>query len=277
MKNALSFDVEEWYQAETLRQSGISYDPVSQVLEATTQLLDLLKRYQVQATFFVVGETANRFPRLIERLLNDGHELGLHGWTHEALWRLDPHSLRGEIEAFLNWRDQHFQGVPVYGFRAPTFSLDQSTAWAVPILQDYFQYDSSIFPAQTPLYGVPTAPTQPYFIRPDDVSQPSDTGLLEIPMSVFPFFGQNIGFTGGLYLRVFPLSLVKYMIRHRNKRQISIMTYIHPWELYPQTPRLMLSPWQRFVLYSGLPVTSKLENLLQTFEFDSIHRLYLKP
>ncbi|HLA44003.1 MAG TPA: polysaccharide deacetylase family protein [Aggregatilineales bacterium] len=276
MRNALTIDLEEWYHPEAIRQSGITVERHSQVIEATTPLLDLLARYNINATFFTVGEVAETHPKLIEHILQGGHELAFHGWTHDPLWVLTPESFTSEIERFLQWRDSHFPGVMIRGFRAPTFSLDHSTIWAIRILQKHgFVYDSSVFPARTPLYGVPDAPLAPYCMDADNPAQESHDGLFEIPMSVYPMGKMKIGFTGGLYLRALPLRLIRHMIQRTNAQNRAAMLYIHPWETYPGTPRLkMLSRWQRFVLYQGLPSFAKLEKLLDAFQFDSIAQIY---
>jgi len=272
MPFALSFDLEEWYHPEAIRTSGMTFTKTAQVAAATTPILDLLAQYGVRATFFTVGEVAAENPQLIERILHAGHELAFHGWTHKPLWALDAESFAGEIEQFLNWRDAHCPGVKILGYRAPTFSLDHTTAWAVAVLRQHgFTYDSSIFPARTPLYGVPNAPRQPYFINGDDLTTPAEAGLLEIPMSVFALGGARLGFTGGLYLRALPLWVVKAMLRRTPQARL----YIHPWETHAATPRLSLPFGSRFILYTGLPALKKLEKLLQTFDFDTMQNIFL--
>ena len=67
MLNALTFDLEEWYHPEAIRTSGLKIDRFSQAVAATTPILDLLRVYKVNATFFTVGELAAEHPKLIER------------------------------------------------------------------------------------------------------------------------------------------------------------------------------------------------------------------
>lgn len=275
MLNALSFDLEEWYHPEAIRKSNLKFERVSQVVQATTPLLDLLQSYQVKATFFTVGEVAEAHPQLIERILHEGHELAFHGWTHAPLWALNPESFATEIECFLKWQQQHFPGIQILGYRAPSFSLDKSTAWASQVLREHgFIYDSSVFPARTSLYGVPDAPLHPYRMSSQNPALIDENGLLEIPMSVFAMGGVKVGFTGGLYLRALPLGVVKRMIYWTNVQKRPAILYIHPWETYEKTPRLNLSLGGRFVLYQGLPSFRKLENLLQSFAFDSMRNIF---
>jgi peptidoglycan-N-acetylglucosamine deacetylase len=274
--HALSFDLEEWYHAETLRQSGLAFERVSQAVPATIPILDLLQGYNVQATFFTVGELAEAHPYLIERLLRDGHELAFHGWTHKPLWELSPENFGAEIEQFFQWRDTNFPGVKVLGYRAPTFSLDERTAWAIRTLAEHgFVYDSSIFPAKTPLYGVPGAPLTAYTICEENLHGCSEGKLLEVPMSVFPIGKIRLGFTGGLYLRALPWLLVKRLIQQSGQQGRPAVIYIHPWEAYAPTPRQPLPLSSRLILYTGISVLPKLEKLLQTFQFAPMQKVFL--
>lgn len=274
--NALSFDLEEWYHPEAIRQSGLQVTRTARVEPVTENILSLLSRYNVKATFFTVGEVAAEHPHLVEKIFADGHELAFHGWTHDPLWAMTPETFTREVEQFLQWRDQNFSGVDILGFRAPTFSLDPKTAWSIQILREHgFTYDSSIFPASTPLYGVPDASLAPYTIHESNVSQPSDTAFLEIPMSVFSVGSLRVGFTGGLYLRALPYRVVKQFFQRTNTQGRSAVVYIHPWETDASTPRVALSRWGKFVLYTGLPMTNKLEKLLQDFSFDTMQAVFL--
>ena len=276
MRNALTFDLEEWYHPEAIRTSGLKIERFSQAAEATTPILDLLKAYSVKATFFTVGELAAEHPTLIERILDEGHELAFHGWEHDPLWVMSPETFSMELARCLTWRDVTFPGVEIHGYRAPTFSLDKNTAWAIPLLQEYgFAYDSSVFPARTPLYGVPDAPRHAYHIDPDNPAKEAADGLLEIPMSVYDLGITRIGFTGGLYLRALPWTLIQRMVGSTNAKGLPAVFYIHPWETFAATPRVKLSRWGRFVLYYGLPSSGKLEKLLKTFAFDAMQNIFL--
>jgi polysaccharide deacetylase family protein (PEP-CTERM system associated) len=282
MLNALSFDLEEWYHPEAIRTSGVRYQAQSQAEAATLPLLALLREYHTRATFFTVGELAASQPALMESILAEGHELGFHGWTHKPLWVMAPDDFRSEIDQFLAWRDRDFPGVGVKGFRAPTFSLDHRTAWAIPILGDYgFAYDSSIFPASTPLYGLPEAPLGPCYVGQGGAGvlisqQPGPaTPLYEIPMSVYSWAGRRIGFSGGLYLRALPGPLIRHCLRATHRAGRAGVFYVHPWETYPPTPRLKLSLGARLILYTGMAsALQKLEGLLQSFRFSTMSDVF---
>ncbi len=278
MRDALSIDLEEWYHPYEIQRSGLAYDAAMQQAPAATHmLLEVLRRYGAKATFFTVGEVAQAHPRLIQAILNAGHELAFHGWTHTALWNLTRESFSDETARFLAWRDANFPGVAIEGYRAPTFSLDARTAWAVEVLQAHgFAYDASIFPARTTLYGVPEAPRAPYCIRADALTG-AESGLLEVPMSVFSLGGLRAGFTGGLYLKALPLPVIRGLVARQHAQGIPAVFYVHPWETYPDTPRLPMRRFSRLVLYTGMgaPALRKLERLLQHLSFDTLHAIFL--
>lgn len=64
----------------------------------TDEILDVLKKYNVKATFFVVGTMAKEYPHLIKRELSEGHEIGNHTYSHHNMKRLDTATLEREIE-----------------------------------------------------------------------------------------------------------------------------------------------------------------------------------
>src|SRR4030042_4438573 len=179
--NALAIDTEEWYHSELVegRRSDVSL-----VGKATQPILDLLDRYQIKASFFIVGELADQNPDFIKSIFNKGHEIGCHGFTHKPLWKLNENIFREELDHFHSVMERILGKVKIKGFRAPSFSLDNRTKWALKILLDFgYQYDASIFPVKlNPLYGVSGAPTRPYRISFRDVREEDpQSPLLEFP------------------------------------------------------------------------------------------------
>lgn len=66
--------------------------------EYTVHLLDLLKEYDIQATFFVVGDKVDKHPLIIKRMHAEGHQIGIHHFTHVSAWRLSPNRLHDQLE-----------------------------------------------------------------------------------------------------------------------------------------------------------------------------------
>jgi len=191
---AFSIDVEDWYHAELpaihLRKKGLRRESFPSVLvEGTRKILELLRVSGSTGTFFFVGEVIEQYPFLVQEALDQGHEVGCHGWSHRMLTTLDANEFDGELKKFRTMYETFGFPGGVIGFRAPSFSLCQKTAWALEVLEaNGFLYDSSIFPMRTFLYGVPGAQRRIY--RPDanDIRYPrgGDVGILELPMTVWP-------------------------------------------------------------------------------------------
>lgn len=269
MKNALVIDLEHWYSNEFLTEY-LPSEKVDQDIEAVMPILDLLDKYNVRATFAVLGTFAERHPEIVEYVFNKGHEIQSHAYSHKTLHELGKDAFEDEVKRSI-YLLESITGQGPLGFRAPSFSIDNSTKWALEILEKYgFKYDSSVFPIKTMLYGEPRAPLNIYRPSKEDVTKhDSRGGIVEFPMTVLNF-GVKIPISGGFYLRILPIWFVKLGIRHVNRKRPAIV-YIHPWETYPYTPRLKLPIFSKFIAYYGISTSlSKLEILLNEFQFSSI-------
>ena len=267
MLNILTVDLEEWYHPEYVKNKAIPYreERIQHSLKIT---LDLLNRRKLKATFFVVGELAEKHPQIIESIRKNNHEIAFHGYYHEPLWNLDADTLRAEIEKFNSLVSEKCAG-----FRAPSFSLSNKTKWALKVLENSgAQYDSSLFPAKTPLYGVWNAPTIPYKPSHGNVIEKDENAKLwEFPLLVYRLGGIKVPVAGGFYMRFFPVNLIAKAIKKLNQRGLPAVIFFHNWELDPETPQLKLGLYRYFVTYHKLKETSKkLEHLLSKFQFTSI-------
>jgi polysaccharide deacetylase family protein (PEP-CTERM system associated) len=271
--NALTIDLEEWYHSELVEGRRST---VSRVAEATRPILDLLDRHQAKASFFVVGEVAERNPELIQSIFQRGHEIGCHGYSHTLLWQLDESLFREELKRFHSVVGGILGEVRMKGFRAPCFSLDNRTQWALRVLLDFgYQYDSSIFPVKlSSLYGMSGAPAHPYRISLEDLrKEDPQSPLIEFPISLLTFGKLRIPIAGGGYFRMYPLPLLYWGLK-RLSRHRSFLIYYHPWEGDPKTPRLKLSISNRIRSYYGVPAAlRKLEFLLKHFKFTRVDHL----
>lgn len=273
-QHALSFDVEDWYHPELVRPY-VSEASGSIISEATHEVLVLLERHGVRATFFIVGEVAARYPDLVREIHAAGHEVACHGMSHRPLWDLTPDSLRAELKAFANVVTPLVGENPVVGFRAPTFSLDNRTAWAINVLREFaYQYDSSIFPVRTPLYGVQDCPSGPYYLSSGDVTRAGQPGdFVEFPLPAFRWACLKVPVGGGFYLRAVPFGVLVSLLR-RVAKKAPFVLYVHPWEMYREIPRETLSPLSRLVSYYNIEgATAKLEGLLRIFAFAPIREV----
>lgn len=264
---SLTVDVEDWFHPELVYAHVAPGDARTVVEAGTDALLELLRRHGARGTFFVLGDVAMRHPALVRRIADAGHEIACHGMTHRPLWKLDPDSFRAELRAFRAAIHAALGRDDSIGFRAPTFSLDQGTAWALQVLaEEGFRYDSSIFPRRVKLYGVQGAPLGIYRPAADDLARHDANGpLVEFPVAVDEIAGQRIPAAGGFYLRALPGAALLALLG-RARRARPIVLYVHPWECAPLVPRLPLRGTDAFITYHGLDaVMPKLERLLERF------------
>ena len=248
----LSFDVEEHDRIEAA--TGLRLDPAlsahyRQRLDVSTRwLLDQLAQAEVQATFFIVGQTACDNPALVRAIARAGHEVASHGWAHQRIHHLSPQSFRTDLEQSKDALEQ-ITGSPVLGYRAPTFSIVADTAWALDELAEVgFAYDSSIYPVRHDRYGVPQAPRTPFLARGQRHT------MLELPPATLRLLGVNFPMGGGGYFRMFPLALIRSAIRQmsRDTTPPVVTLYLHPWDLDPEQARLPLRRFGRFRTYVGM-------------------------
>ena len=269
MINAVSIDLEFWYSGEPF--SNYLKDKVdTQIEDSTDFLLALLNKYNVRATFFVLGELAEGYPSLIKMIHKQGHEISSHGYSHKKLYMLNKDSFEKELKKSIEILESITGEKPI-GFRAPNFSLDNSTKWVFRTLEKYgFKYDSSIFPIKTQFYGVPNAPLEPYKLSMDDITKIDDNSkIIEFPLSVVKII-KNVPIAGGFYFRILPFSFIRLAIKKVNKDR-PIIVYIHPWEIYPKTPKVNIPFPINFLSYYKMEsVLKKFENILKNFKFAPI-------
>ncbi|EKD37781.1 MAG: Polysaccharide deacetylase [uncultured bacterium] len=215
-------DVRDWVKDGDRYREGVP--------ENTRLYLDRFKRWGVKATFFVVGRVARRYPQLIREIVAAGHELACHGDMHLQLDKLSPQQFREDMEAnLLALREAG--GTGIYGFRAPTFSLTERTAWAHEILADLgFTYSSSVLPAKSPLYGWPTFG--------QDARKVTKT-LWELPITLHGLPGLTVPIAGGVYFRVLPFFLTRWAIGRKIGRGQPVGTYFHPYDIDTGQERFM--------------------------------------
>ncbi|AWM40198.1 chitin deacetylase [Gemmata obscuriglobus] len=266
--NVASFDIEEHFRIEAAVglncPAELRADYATRMEAATRRLLAQLAEAQVLATFFVVGEIARSHPGLVRDIHAAGHEVGSHSWDHRRVHRFTPASFRDDLRASKDALEQ-VTGAPVFGFRAPTFSVMRETGWAVDALADCgFVYDSSIFPVRHDRYGVPDAPRGPF------VAQGAAGEILELPPLTYRVGGVNLPVAGGGYFRLFPLAVMRAGLRQaaRAAGPNVGMLYFHPWEFDPGQPRLPLKRLSRWRTYVGVDrTTARLASLLRAFPF----------
>lgn len=265
MKNIMSVDLEDFY-CDLPFDTWSKYE--SRVVKNTTKILDLFEKYEVKATFFTLGYIAEKFPELVKKIDNMGHEIASHSYAHLDIRK----TTKDEFEKDLKKSVQILKktiGKNILGFRAPYFSIDEKSFWAMEILSKYFRYDSSIFPVKTPLYGIKNAPRDIYNPNlSNPIIEDSQSKLIEIPMAThkIPILG-NIPIAGGFHLRFLPYFYIKYGLNRLNKKNKSFIFYIHPKDLDPEMPKIDGYGWHYYYNLKG--AFKKFERVLNDFEFIS--------
>jgi len=273
--NILGIDFEDWFHPELIQRSLTTEKKIPKVIQGIEQILDLLRKNDTLATFFVVGELLEYKPELIDNILSNGHEIGFHTMHHKKLDLMSSTEFSDELSIFAKLTNNRSKG-----FRAPTFSLNYSSNWAIDILEKHgYTYDSSIVPAKTSMYGFSDAEIKPYKISSDSLEHHDPNGkLFEFPLLVTNFLGKKIPAAGGFYLRTLPMKIIKKAIKNYESKQIPATFYVHSWELTPEfMPKISLPFKDSFITYHNIQKTyKKLDSLLHDFKFTSFQNFMSK-
>ncbi len=230
MIHAMTIDVEDYHSVfgrDWLERDG---PPTEAVVRNTRRMLGWLAERDVRCTCFVLGEVAEAFPDLIREIAAGGHELGVHGYYHRQVFKLNPDSFRREV-ADAKALIEDIAGSPVSGHRAPAFSIMPETSWALEVLADVgFEYDSSIYPIKGSRYGWPGFPLDIH-----EMQLESSRRIIEAPLSTVSIFGRRFPSCGGGYLRHFPGFVTQYAIG-RVARHRPAIVYLHPYEIETDSP-----------------------------------------
>lgn len=273
-RNAFTVDVEDYFQVSALapyipRQQ---WDSIPCRIERNVErILDLLSEQGAHATFFTLGWIAERYPVLVRRIVEQGHELASHGYGHLRVSEQTPDSFREDISRSKKLLED-ISGTVVQGYRAPSFSIGANNLWALGLLQDVgYRYSSSIYPIQHDHYGMPEAPR--FAFRPC-----GESGLLELPVTTVNVFGRNFPAGGGGYFRMLPYRMSRWCLNRVNQQDSQpCMFYFHPWEIDAGQPRQPgINFKTRFRHYVNLSrMEGKIRALLRDFDWDRVDRVFL--
>ena len=269
--NGLSVDVEDWFQVGAFE--GVierdSWDTLADRVERNCALiLDMFAEAGVHATFFTLGWVAQRHGALMRRIVDAGHELASHGWDHARVFRMDRAAF-GEDLARSRKALEDAAGVPITGYRAPSFSIDQRTPWAyMELAEQGFAYSSSVAPILHDHYGWRDAPR--FAFRPLPWSP-----LLEIPVTTAMLGSRRIGAGGGGFFRLLPYAYSRWAVRQVNAEARPGIIYFHPWEIDPDQPRVANAPIKsKLRHYTNLDaMAGKLKRLMADFKWDRLDRI----
>lgn len=225
MVHALSIDVEDWYHDDAQAAAG---SPEDRVEANTRRLLDIFERHSVTATFFFLGEVAERFPALARRVAEAGHEVGSHGYRHRPVMEMTRREFRDDVARSLRVIADA-TGQRVRGYRAPYFSIKANVRWPIEILAECgVEYDASILAIDRPPGLELVCPRTPFR---------HTNGLWEIPVAILQVAHfWYLPLASGTGIRLLPRWLLDRCVRRFERDVGAAVFYLHPWELDPQSP-----------------------------------------
>jgi len=274
--NLLGIDFEDWYHPELVQKyvKNLEHNPT--MFKGLDKIIDMLRKNETNATFFVVGELIDKNPEIVDKILENDHEIGFHTMYHNKIDSLGfKEKFPDELSMFSKMTNQRSKG-----FRAPTFSLNEQSSWIIDsLVEGNYVYDSSIVPAKTELYGLPNAEIKPYHITRKSIEKNDPNGkLIEFPLLVTKFLGKKLPAAGGFYLRTLPEKIIKNAITNYEKQNIPATFYIHSWELTPEfIPKIKLPVKENFVTFHNIEKAfEKMSKIINEFEFTSFSNFLSK-
>lgn len=200
-------------------------EPNNDIYRQTDRILELCERYDVKGTFFILGMLAEYKPDIVKKIQAAGHEIALHGYYHENLGLIDLERIRYDISKAKKLVED-LTGTAVMGYRAPFFSMVRSRLKVLDILSELgFTYDSSIFPSSIARFGIGGFSSECQLYRLSNGGQ-----IVEMPLPTVKVLGKTLSISGGSYMRVTPMPVVKSIFHKISQRNQPVMLYIHPYE-----------------------------------------------
>ncbi|MFT7005513.1 MAG: polysaccharide deacetylase family protein (PEP-CTERM system associated) [Colwellia sp.] len=276
--NAMTVDVEDYFHVAAF-EKNIAISNWSnlelRVEKNTYRLLELFSQHNVKSTFFTLGWVAERCPNLIKTIVEQGHELASHSYAHQRVFTQTQQEFRDDLSKSKQILEDA-SGQAIIGYRAPSFSINDSNTWVYDILIELgFEYSSSTYPIEHDLYGVPNWPRFKY-TRPESIDGKT---IIEIPVPTFRKGDQNTGIGGGGYFRLYPYWLSKKRIdAYLEAEQQPYSFYFHPWEIDPKQPKIsgaaIKSKLRHYLNLSRME--GKVVRLLEDYQWDTMKGVYLK-
>jgi len=202
----LTFDVEEFTFSVNNNFESKFKDTTKLPKKGCEKILNLLKEYQINSTFFFTANFADMEKRITKKVSDEGHEIACHGFLHQDLTKLN----LGRIEKDLKKAKKMLENIAktkVIGFRAPYLRINNNIFRILERLN--FKYDSSL---------------QYHFFHPYGKISPS---IKEFPVSVFPFLRLPISW---YWMRNLGLNWTNLATKILLKKKQNVILYFHTWE-----------------------------------------------
>jgi polysaccharide deacetylase family protein (PEP-CTERM system associated) len=272
--NALTVDVEDYFHVSAFAPhiARDTWDHLPCRVERNVDaILAILEEHNARATYFVLGWIAERYPGLVRRIAEQGHEIASHGYMHERATEQNREAFRQDVTRAKQLLED-VGGVAVNGYRAPSFSIGRTNMWALECLSEAgYRYSSSVYPIRHDHYGMPEAPRFAFYPH-------GGGGILELPLTTVRLFNRNLPAGGGGYFRLLPYSASRWCLKRVNSvdRQPCVF-YFHPWEIDPGQPRQkgigLKTRFRHYVNISAME--GRIRALCRDFQWDRMDRLFL--
>lgn len=271
--HAMTVDVEDYFHVSAFDSLFSQKDWPNlehRVDNNTRRLLDLFDEHGAKSTFFILGAVAEKFPDLVAEIDKRGHEVASHGFAHRRATTQTQQVFKEDVYRSKSFLEDTL-GKSINGYRAPSFSINDTNEWAYETLVELgFKYSSSTYPIEHDLYGVPDWPRFKYD-RPE--------GIIEIPVPTIRKNHKNKGIGGGGYFRLYPYWLSKRRIqKFEQEEDAPYSFYFHPWEIDAEQPRIkdapLLSKFRHYVNLSKME--GKIVQLLKDHQWDTMQSVYLE-
>lgn len=271
----MTVDVEDYFQVSAFERYIARSDWDEQecrVERNIDRILQLFDRHGVKATFFTLGWIAERYPQMIQRIVEQGHELASHGWSHVRVTQQDPIAFKQDVSRTKSFLED-LSGQEIIGYRAASYSISASNLWALDVLRETgHKYSSSIYPIKHDLYGMPEAPRFAF--------RPGDDDFLEFPVTTVKIGSKNLPCGGGGWFRLVPYAGMRWAMQRVNEvDRESAIFYFHPWEIDPDQPRQNgIDAKTRFRHYLNLGrMEARLDRLLGDFSWGRMDEVLYWP
>ena len=224
--STLSIDWEDFGQLFGMYHFDEITEPVRGSIERQTDImLNMLDETNSKATFVILGMLAKYRPQLVKNIAARGHEIGIHGQNHKAMFTLTPDQARKDLKESVDIVS-NITGQKIHGYRAPFFSVNETNLYVLEILTDLgLTYDSSIFPKKMPRYGI-----EGFSDKDALYDLPNGKQIVELPLTIANYFNRTWPVAGGGYIRLMPKMLVNKVFRDFKKQGKDSMIYMHPYE-----------------------------------------------
>ncbi len=221
----LTLDLEEWYHLEYLKDSRNKIGTEFTFVDKVLPILGTLSAMGIYATVFVVKEAVVRYSGVVNEIHKLGHEIACHGYNHELVYSLTEKEFIYLIADSKEYLESAISS-PIYGYRAPCFSMTNSM---LPVLSQLgFLYDASYIKfGEHALYNVMDA--HEFTKEASLFYRLNNLYVVENP--TLKYFGHYFPFSGGGYFRILPYDFYKYLLREYFKAEDNFVFYMHPFEL----------------------------------------------